>query len=92
MPEAKSEADKILREAEANKAARIAEAEGEASRFNAMFAEYANNKEITRQRMYLEMLEELLPGMDIYINTTNGGTSTLIPVGTAPAAAVTAAN
>lgn len=92
VPEAKSEADKILREAEANKAARIAEAEGEASRFNAMFAEYANNKEITRQRMYLEMLEELLPGMDIYINTTNGGTSTLIPVGTAPAAAVTAAN
>ena len=92
VPEAKSEADKILREAEANKAARIAEAEGEASRFNAMFAEYANNKEITRQRMYLEMLEELLPGMDIYINTTNGGTSTLIPVGTTPAAAVTAAN
>ena len=91
-PEAKSQADKILREAEANKAARIAQAEGEASRFNAMFAEYANNKEITRQRMYLEMMEELLPGMDIYINTANGGTSTLIPVGTAPAAAVTAAN
>lgn len=92
VPEAKSEADKILREAEANKAARIAEAEGEASRFSAMYTEYANNKEITRQRMYLEMLEELLPGMDVYINTTNGGTSTLIPVGTAPAAAVTAAN
>lgn len=92
VPEAKSDADKILREAEANKAARIAEAEGEASRFSAMYTEYANNKEITRQRMYLEMLEELLPGMDIYINTTNGGTSTLIPVGTAPAAAVTAAN
>ncbi|MGN0993798.1 MAG: FtsH protease activity modulator HflK [Butyricicoccus sp.] len=92
VPAAKSDADKILREAEANKAARIAEAEGEASRFSAMYTEYANNKEITRQRMYLEMLEELLPGMDVYINTTNGGTSTLIPVGTAPAAAVTAAN
>ena len=81
VPEAKSQADKILREAEANKAARIAQAEGEASRFGAMYAEYANNKEITRQRMYLEMLEELLPGMDVYINTTAGGTSTLIPVG-----------
>ena len=81
VPQAQSEADKILREAEANKAARVAEAEGEASRFNAMYTEYANNKEITRERMYLEMIEELLPGMDVYINTTDGGTSTLIPVG-----------
>lgn len=92
VPQAQSEADKILREAEANKAARVAQAEGEASRFNAMYAEYANNKEITRERMYLEMIEDLLPGMDVYINTTNGGTSTLIPVGalTGTAAAVTA--
>ena len=92
VPQAQSEADKILREAEANKAARVAQAEGEASRFNAMYAEYANNKEITRERMYLEMIEELLPGMDVYINTTDGGTSTLIPVGalTGTAAAVAA--
>lgn len=91
VPEAKSQADKILRDAEANKAARIAQAEGEASRFNAMYAEYANNKEITRQRMYLEMLEELLPGMDVYINTTSGGTSTLIPVGALSGATAAAA-
>lgn len=93
VPQAQSEADKILREAEANKAARVAQAEGEASRFNAMYAEYANNKEITRDRMYLEMIEELLPGMDVYINTTNGGTSTLIPVGAlSGTAAAVAAN
>ena len=92
VPQAQSEADKILREAEANKAARIAQAEGEASRFNAMYAEYAGNKEITRERMYLEMLEELLPGMDVYINTTDGGTSTLIPVGSLTGAVVAAAN
>ena len=42
--------------------------------------------------MYLEMLEELLPGMDVYINTTDGGTSTLIPVGSLTGAAVAAAN
>ncbi|MBQ8144829.1 MAG: FtsH protease activity modulator HflK [Butyricicoccus sp.] len=92
VPQAQSEADKILREAEANKAARIAQAEGEASRFNAMYAEYANNKDITRQRMYLEMVEELLPGMDVYINTTDGGTSTLIPVGTLTGAVAAVAN
>ncbi|MBQ8145059.1 MAG: FtsH protease activity modulator HflK [Butyricicoccus sp.] len=91
VPQAQSDADKILREAEANKAARIAQAEGEASRFNAMYAEYANNKEITRQRMYLEMIEELLPGMDVYINTTDGGTSTLIPVGSLTGTTVAAA-
>lgn len=91
VPKAKSEADKILRDAEAYKAARIAQAEGEATRFEAMYTEYVNYADITRQRMYLEMLEELLPNMDVYINTTDGGTSTLIPVESLKGATIAAA-
>ncbi len=79
IPAAKSEADKILQEAEANYAAKVALATGEAARFNAMYEEYSKYPEVTRSRMYLEMIEELLPGMKVYINTSEGGTTVLIP-------------
>ena len=36
--------------------------------------------EVTKTRMYLEIMEKILPNMDIYVNTTEGGTSTLIPI------------
>ena len=78
IPAAKSEADKILQEAEANYAAKVALATGEAARFNAMYEEYSKYPEVTRTRMYLEMAEELLPGMKIYINTSDGAT-VLVP-------------
>ena len=76
----KDDADRIAQEAEANYQARVALATGEAARFNAMYAEYARYPEVTRARMYLEMLELLLPNMKIYINTTDNGATMLIPV------------
>ena len=92
IPAAQSEADKIEQEAEANYAARVALATGEAARFNAIYEEYAKYPEVTRTRMYLEMIEELLPNMQIYINTTEGGTTMMIPVeGLMPNAAAYAA-
>ncbi|MBR1660209.1 MAG: FtsH protease activity modulator HflK [Oscillospiraceae bacterium] len=80
IPAAKSEADRIAQEAEANYQSRIALATGEAARFNAMYAQYAKFPEVTRTRMYLEMLESLLPMMKIYINTTENGSTMMIPV------------
>lgn len=80
IPAAKSEADRITQEAEANYQARVALATGEAARFNAMYAEYARYPEVTRTRMYLEMIEELLPKMKIYVNTTDKGATMLIPI------------
>jgi membrane protease subunit HflK len=78
IPAAEAEADRIIQSAEAEKAARIAEAEGQVARFAKMYTEYANNPEITRQRMYFEALEEILPGIRIYI--TDGGTQTMLPL------------
>ena len=80
IPAAQSEADRLIQEANANYEARIALAKGEAARFNAIYQEYAKYPEVTKTRMYLEMLEQLLPEMNIYVNTTDGGSTTLIPI------------
>ena len=80
VPNAQSKADKLLKEAEAYYQTRVMEATGEVDKFNAIYAEYSKFPEMTRTRMYLELIEKLYPDMDIYVNTTEGGTSTLIPI------------
>ena len=80
LPAAQSKADKLLKDAEAYYQSRVMEATGEIERFNSIYAEYAKYPDAAGTRMYLEVLEKLLPNMDIYINTTEGGTSTLIPI------------
>ena len=78
IPAAEAEADRILQTAEANKAARIAEAEGQVSRFNAMYEQYALNPLITKQRMFYETMEDVLPGTKVII--TDGQTQTMMPL------------
>ena len=39
--------------------------------FTAMFAEYEKNPQITRSRMYYEAIQEILPGVKLYINTSS---------------------
>ena len=78
IPAAEAEADKIRQQAEATKAARIAEAEGQVARFNAMFEQYSLNPLITKQRLFYETLEEILPGLKVYI--TDGQTQTMLPL------------
>lgn len=78
MPAAEAEADEIIQTAEAAKAARIAEAEGQASRFEQMYNEYKLNPEVTRERMRYELLESVMPNAKIVI--TDGSTETIYPV------------
>lgn len=78
IPAAEAEADKIIQSATAEKEARIAEAAGQVERFNQMFAEYSKYPLITKQRMFYEMMEELLPGLKVII--TDGGTETMLPL------------
>ena len=77
IPAAEAQADRIVQSAEAQKAARIAEAEGQVARFNAMYEQYALNPLITRQRMFYEALEDLLPDLKVII--TDGNTQTIYP-------------
>ncbi|OJU10740.1 MAG: HflK protein [Clostridiales bacterium 43-6] len=80
IPAAESEADKLIREAESFKESKINEARGEVARFNSMYTEYAKNKDITRTRMYLETIEEILPGVTVYIDSSEGGVQKLLPI------------
>jgi len=69
LPEAQAQADKLLKNAEYLKQKRINEALEQVAMFNAMYAEYKNDPEITRSRMYYEAIQQILPGVKVYINT-----------------------
>lgn len=80
LPAAESQADKLVREAESFKESKINEAKGDVAKFNAMYTEYAKNKDITRTRMYLEVIEQILPGVTVYIDSSQGGVQKLLPL------------
>ena len=69
---AEAEANKILETAQAEKTARIKEAEGEVAKFNAMYEEYIKFPEITKERMYYETMEKLLPEIKVIIQDDSG--------------------
>ncbi len=72
LPEAQAQADKLLQNAQYLKQKRINEAAESVAMFNAMYAEYSQNPEITRSRMYYEAISQILPGVRVYINTGKG--------------------
>ena len=74
-----AECDQIIKTAEAEKEARINEAQGQVSRFEQMYAEYSKYPLITKQRMFYETMEDLLPTMKVYIVDENG-TQKLLPL------------
>lgn len=81
LPAAKADADEILRQAEAYKESRIAEANGQASRFAELYAEYSKYPEITRQRLFYEIIGDIFPGMKVVIMGEDGaGVSTVLPL------------
>jgi membrane protease subunit HflK len=71
IPRARGEAAKILQEAEGYKKQVVAKAEGEASRFLAIYTEYAQAKQVTQERMYLETMEKVLADIDKVIIDKN---------------------
>ena len=66
IPKARGLAAEVENQAQAYKETRIRNAEGEANRFLALLKEYEQAKDVTKQRMYLETMEEILsrPGME----------------------------
>ena len=67
IPKARGEAQAMISEAEGFREARVSRAEGEVARFNAMLVEYKKAKVVTRKRLYLETMEEILPNINKYI-------------------------
>ncbi len=73
LAQARGEAAQTLEEAEGYRARVVNAAEGEASRFSAVLDEYLKAPEVTRKRLYLEAMEEVLGNMDKIILDEQGG-------------------
>ena len=61
IPRARGEAQQLLQQAEAYSLSRVNLARGEAARFSALYAEYVKAPEVTKQRIYLETMSEIMP-------------------------------
>ena len=76
---ARGEAAQILEEAEAYRAQVVNEAEGEASRFSAVLTEYQKAPEVTRKRLYLETMEQVLGDTNMIILEDTGQGQGVVP-------------
>ncbi|MEP2892457.1 FtsH protease activity modulator HflK [Tateyamaria sp.] len=81
LAEARGQSAQLLEEAEGYRAQQVNQAEGEASRFSAVLAEYAKAPEVTRKRLYLETMEQVLGQMDKIIldESAGGGGQGVVP-------------
>lgn len=82
VPRARGEAKRSLQEAEGYKVERINKARGETNRFLALLSEYKKAPEVTRRRIHIETMEEILPNLDeTYImDDDNGGLLPFLPL------------
>src|SRR5690606_32338687 len=77
IPRARGEAEETIQLAEAFALNRVNRAKGEADRFNSLYKEYAKAPEVTKQRIYLETLEKVLPKIGNKIITDESGSNVL---------------
>lgn len=73
LPQAAGQAARIVEEAEGYRARVVAEAEGEAARFLSLLAEYKKAPGVTRERLYLETMEEVLGRTSKALINVEGG-------------------
>jgi membrane protease subunit HflK len=79
LGEARGQAAQIREDAAAYANRVVQEATGEAERFNSIFAEYVNAPEITRKRLFLETMEQILGSTEKVIVEEGAGNSGVIP-------------
>ncbi|HOJ09900.1 MAG TPA: FtsH protease activity modulator HflK [Clostridiales bacterium] len=80
IPKARGNAAKMVNDALAYKEKRIAEAKGDVANFAQILEKYEQGKDVTRIRMYLETMEEVLPGIDKYIVDSQGNLIKFLPL------------
>ena len=80
VPEARGRAAKVIQDAEAYREQTVADAKGQASRFTQIYQQYKNAPDLTRQRIYLETMEQIFSTTDkTIIDTGPQGTSGVLP-------------
>ncbi len=80
IPAARAAADETVKTAQAQAEERVNEAKGQTARLNELYAEYQKYPLITKQRMFYETMEEILPGMKVIIEKSDGTTQTMLPL------------
>ena len=80
LPNARGNAAEAINQAEAYKERRIAEAKGDVANFLQVLEKYELGRDVTRTRMYIETMEEILPGMKKYIVSADDGTIKFLPL------------
>jgi membrane protease subunit HflK len=77
VPKAKGQAEETIQKAEGYATRRVNNAQGEVARFNALYREYVRAPEVTKRRIYLETMQEVLPQLGDKIITTENGNNVL---------------
>ena len=80
IPQARGEAAQITQQAQAYRDSVIAEAQGDADRFVAIYDEYALAPDVTRRRMYLETMEQILGNSELIILDQEGNAVPYLPL------------
>jgi membrane protease subunit HflK len=93
IPKARGQAARLSEESMAYRDQVVARAEGDTSRFNSILAQYQKSPDVTRQRMYLDTIEQVLGSSSkIMVSSKNGGQMMMLPLDkwmqTDPSAAV----
>ena len=92
VPVARGDAARIAAEAAGYKAERIARAQGDTTRFNQILKEYKAAPEVTRKRLWLETMEQVLANNPKVIDSTGGRNIINMPFGRTEATPATPAN
>ncbi len=79
IPRARGQAQETIQKAEGYATQRVNNAQGEVARFNALYSEYIRAPEVTKRRIYLETMQELLPKLGDKIITSEDGNN-MIPL------------
>ncbi|MEQ8703842.1 MAG: FtsH protease activity modulator HflK [Phaeodactylibacter sp.] len=77
IPRARGQAQETIQQAEGYATQRVNNAQGEAARFNALYNEYIKAPEVTKKRIYLETLQEVLPKLGNKIITSENGNNVI---------------
>jgi modulator of FtsH protease HflK len=79
LPKAQGNAQRLLQDAEAYKGQIVAIAEGDAARFNSVYSAYARAPDVTRQRMYIETIEQIMQqSKKVILDTKSGAGGNII--------------
>lgn len=79
LPVARGQAKRLLAEANAYKEAKVARATGDAKRFDEIYSAYLSGKDVTKERIYIETMEEVLSNAQVTVIDSESNGSGVIP-------------